>query len=80
MWLGTLRFEDWTIAGRGRVYDFPRTRKGNVKYCTVEGVSWLTDRSFVMVSDLSKSSYAGRCSKRDQSIHIFRLPGRKPSR
>ena len=80
MWIGTLRFEDWTIAGRGRVYDLPRTKTGKMKYCTVEGVSWLTDRSFVMVSDLSKSSYAGRCARRDQSIHIFRLPGRKPGR
>jgi hypothetical protein len=80
LWIGTLRFENWTITGRGRVYDFPRSPKGKVKYCAIEGVSWLTDRSFVMVSDLAKSGYADRCRKRDQSIHIFRLPARKPSR
>jgi hypothetical protein len=77
LWIGTLRFADWSIAGKGRIYDFPRTRKGKPKYCTIEGVSWLSDRTFVTVSDLSKSDYAGRCQKRDQSIHVFRLPGRK---
>lgn len=77
LWIGTLRFENWTIPGHGRVYDFPRTKKGKPKYCTIEGVSWLSDRTFVTVSDLSKSEYPGRCQKRDQSIHVFRLPGRR---
>jgi hypothetical protein len=77
LWIGTLRFENWTIAGNGRVYDFPRTKKGKPKYCTIEGVSWLSDRTLVTVSDLSKSEYPGRCRKRDQSIHVFRLPGRQ---
>ena len=27
LWIGTLRVRDWTIAGRGRIYDFPRTKK-----------------------------------------------------
>jgi hypothetical protein len=34
----------------------------------------------VMVSALSKSGDAGRCRKRDQSLHACRLPARKPSR
>jgi hypothetical protein len=74
LWIGALRFRDWTIAGRGRIYDFPRTRKGKEKYCTLEGICWLSPRSFVMVSDLAKKRHPKRGRKRDQSIHIFRIP------
>jgi hypothetical protein len=76
LWIGTLRFRDWTIAGRGTIYDFPRTRKGNPKYCTLEGLCWLSPRTFVLVSDLCKGKYSRRCRKRDQSIHIFQVPTR----
>ena len=76
LWIGTLNARDWSITGRGKIYDFPLTKKGKPKYCTLEGLSWLSDRSFVTVSDLSKRHYHGRCRERDQSLHIFRLPGR----
>ena len=74
LWIGRLNAVDWTIVGRGRTYDFPRTRKGKKRYCTVEGLSWLTDTTFVAVSDLSKGRHPDRCSRRDESIHIFKLP------
>lgn len=74
MWIGTLRFRDWTVAGKGTIYDFPLTKKGKPKYCTLEGLFWLSPSSFVMVSDLCKGHHAKRCSKRDQSLHIFKLP------
>jgi hypothetical protein len=74
LWVGTIRFRNWSIVGRGRIYGFPRTRKGKRKYCTVEGLSWISPRTFVMVSDLSKKHYPKRCDKHDQSIHIFRVP------
>jgi hypothetical protein len=77
LWIGTLRFADWTIQGRGSIYDFPRSRKGKPKYCTLEGLCWLSPRTFVLVSDLSKGDYAQRCRKRDQSIHVFRMPSRR---
>jgi hypothetical protein len=77
LWIGTLRFRDWTIAGRGRIYDFPRTKKGKPKYCTLEGLCWLSPRTFVLVSDLSKPDCAKRCRTRDQSIHVFRIPARR---
>ena len=80
LWIGTLRFRDWTITGRGTIYDFPRTKKGKTKYCTIEGLSWLSPRTFVMVSDLSKTVHPKRCRKRDQSIHIFRIPTRAAKR
>jgi hypothetical protein len=74
LWIGRLRFDDWTIVGRGRIYDFPRTKLGRPRYCTLEGLSWLSDTAFVMVSDLRKATYRNGCSKTDQSIHIFWLP------
>jgi hypothetical protein len=75
--VGTRRIKDWTIGDRGTIYDFPRTRKGKSKYCTLEGLYWLSETTFVMVSDLSKAGYGKRCGKRDQSIHIFRIPRAK---
>ena len=77
LWVGTLRFRDWTIDGRGTTYDFPRTRKGKRKYCTLEGLCWLSPRTFVLVSDLAGPDCSKRCRKRDQSIHVFRLPTRQ---
>lgn len=74
LWLGKLRRSDWTIVGPGRVYDFPRSRKGKLLYCTIEGISWLASDTFVAVSDLAKTDYPGRCERKDQSIHVFRLP------
>jgi hypothetical protein len=74
LWIGRLRFEDWTIADEGKTYEFPRTKKGHTKYRTLEGLCWLTDRSFVCVSDLSKRGYTKACRKTDQSIHVFKLP------
>jgi hypothetical protein len=75
LWLGTLRRGDWTIAGAGRQYDFPRTRRGKLLYSTVEGISWLPDGTLVAVSDLTKQQHPGRCAAKDQSIHVFRIPG-----
>jgi hypothetical protein len=74
LWLGKLRRSDWTIEGAGRQYDFPRTKKGKRLYSTVEGISWLSDETFVAVSDLTKEGHPSRCDEKDQSIHIFRLP------
>jgi hypothetical protein len=75
LWIGRLRTRDWAIAGKGRIYDFPRTKRGRLKYCTLEGLCWLSATTFVMVSDLSKKGYRKACRKTDQSIHIFSLPG-----
>lgn len=80
LWIGSLRFRDWTITGRGTIYDFPSTKKGKPKYCTLEGVCWLSPRTFVLVSDLCKESHPKRCRKRDQSIHVFRIPTRQRRR
>ena len=76
LWIGTLRFGDWAIAGEGHTYEFPRTKKGKIKYPALEGLCWLTDRSFVCVSDLAKPAKK-RWRKRDQSIHVFKLPQKR---
>ena len=73
LWVGTIRFDDWTIAGEGQTYDFPRTRNGKIKYATLEGICWLSDRSFVCVSDFAKPDSKKRHRKTDQSIHVFTL-------
>jgi len=75
LWVGRLNRGRWMISGAGRVYDFPRTKKGKKLYCTVEGVSWLSTRTVVTVSDLRKrKKHPARCERTDQSIHIFQLP------
>lgn len=74
LWIGRLRISDWTIVGDGRTFDFPRTRKGKRLYCTVEGLSWLSDDTFVAVSDLPKRKDPGRCGRKGEAIHIFRVP------
>ena len=74
MWVGRLRPSTWTITGPGRVYDFPRTNKGKRLYCTIEGISWLSPRTFVAVSDLRKKRHPKRSRRTDQSIHVFRVP------
>ena len=74
VWVGRLRRGGWKIAGAGRIYELPRTKKGKKRYFTVEGISWLSPRTLVAVSDLRKKRHAKRSTRTDQSIHIFRLP------
>jgi hypothetical protein len=72
-WIGRLRRGRWGISGYGRIYDFPRTRKGKKLYYTVEGISWLSSQTLVAVSDLRKKRHPNRSARTDQSIHIFRI-------
>jgi hypothetical protein len=81
LWLGMLRRNDWTIEGAGRVYRFPKTRKGKRRYFTLEGLSWLSPSQWVVVSDLcGKRKFPKRCKRTDQSIHIFQLTRRRSDR
>jgi len=74
LWLGRLEPDSWRIADDGTVYEFPRD-SGQVVYCLVEGVSFIDENRFVVVSDRAKSSAPGRCRDKQQSVHIFALPG-----
>ncbi|MEA3372847.1 MAG: hypothetical protein U9Q62_04075 [Campylobacterota bacterium] len=76
LWIGRLDTNRWKIQGKGKQYDFPRTGKGNIKYCNIEGVAWLLSDTVVTVSDKRKKKQPERCVKKDQSIHIFKLHNR----
>ena len=73
VWIGRLRLGQWTIAGKGRVYDLPRSKKGKKRYFTVEGISWLSPRTLIAVSDKTKKSHPDRGLKTEQSVHVFRI-------
>ena len=73
VWIGHLRSGQWSIRGRGRIYDFPRTKNGKKLYYTVEGISWLSPTTLVAVSDLRKKKHPHRSTRTDQSVHVFRV-------
>lgn len=73
LWVSHLHYDEWRL-DEGQTYDFPRTKKGKKRFCNVEGVSWISAHEIVVVSDKVKGSKKDRCKKRDQSIHIFRIP------
>ena len=57
------------VSGSQAVYRFPSKRYGNV-----EGIAWLAPDTLVAVSDRTKKQQPDRCSDKDQSIHLFRIP------
>lgn len=57
------------VPGSHAVYRFPSKSYGNV-----EGIAWLTGDTLVAISDRKKGRQPARCAKKDQSIHIFRMP------
>jgi len=57
------------IAGSGQVYRFP-----DKNYRNVEGIDWLAEDTLIAVSDRMKTGQPARCAKKDQSIHVFRIP------
>jgi len=57
------------VPGSDAVYRFPKKSYGNV-----EGIAWLSEDELVAVSDKKKGRQPGRCTAKDQSIHVFRIP------
>ena len=75
LWLGTFKDREGDFADGGRVYRFPRSRKGKSVYCNIEGIAWLAPDLILTVSDKRKpGKQAKRCKRKDQSMHIFRIP------
>jgi len=72
LWLGTLSTSPWAFTGPSTFYTFPRTAEGAVRYCSVEGVTFLGPNVIAVVSDKSDGSDA--CTDEEESIHIFQLP------
>jgi hypothetical protein len=79
MWVGRVQSDptglDDLFEEESRTFLFPRDKQGRIIYCNLEGVTWLPDRRLVVGSDKAKADeQASRCTRKDQSIHIFRLP------
>jgi hypothetical protein len=70
LWIGSVDEEARAfVEGSESVYRFPSKGYGNV-----EGIAWLSDDTVVAVSDKKKKQQPVICAKKDQSIHIFRIP------
>ena len=76
LWVGALRPDKWAFEDDGQTYIFPTKADGDVIYCNVEGVAWLSERQVVVVSDRAKpGEQPKKAREKDQSIHVFNLPG-----
>ena len=76
LWVGNLAPSSWDIVDEGITYTFPLTAVGQVIYCNIEGISWTESNRIVVVSDKAKSKQEELVREKDQSIHIFEIPGR----
>jgi len=76
MWIGQFDEAGWKWRNSGQLYEFPRSKKGAIRYGNIEGVGWLTPSSIVTVSDRRKKKDQpdDRLSEKDQSVHIFEIP------
>jgi hypothetical protein len=76
LWIGTFEDGSWSFADDGTVYRFPTDDNGDRSYFNIEGVAWLPPDKIAAVSDKRKKGDQPKAAKRkDQSIHIFRIPG-----
>jgi hypothetical protein len=71
LWIAAFDEATWSWRDDGQTYRFPLTTDGEIKYGTIEGVSWLTNHSIVTVSDRRKKGQPDHISETDQSIHVF---------
>jgi hypothetical protein len=77
LWVGRLRPSSWELADDEGVWVFPPDQEGRTVYCNVEGVSWVAPDRVVVVSDRAKrEGQDQQCRAKDQSIHVFTIPGR----
>jgi len=76
LWVGEFAESAWSWRDAGKLYEFPRTVDGGIRYGNIEGVSWITPTRIVTVSDRrKKKDQPDRClSDKDQSVHIFDIP------
>ena len=75
LWVGKLKERGWGFVDDGEIYHFPKSARGNNVYCNLGGIVWLDDKRIVAVSGRHQRRQNKRCEKKDQSIHIFSLPG-----
>jgi hypothetical protein len=77
LWVGQFDEVGWTWRTAGQLYEFPRSDNGTIRYGNIEGVSWITRTRIVAVSDRRKKKNQPDkgLSEKDQSVHIFDIPG-----
>jgi hypothetical protein len=76
LWVGRLQPSSWELAADEGVWVFPPDREGRTVYCNIEGVSWVAPDRVVVVSDRAKrEGQDQQCRAKDQSIHVFTIPG-----
>lgn len=75
LWVGDFDEAAWAWRDAGKIYEFPRSDDGDIRYGNIEGVSWVSSTRIVAVSDRRKKNQSDkRLSEKDQSIHIFEIP------
>jgi hypothetical protein len=74
LWIGVFEKSAWNWRDEGLMYAFPRTPDGEIEYGNIEGVSWITPRRIVAVSDRRKRDQPKHFADKDQSIHVFEIP------
>jgi hypothetical protein len=76
LWVGEFDEAGWAWRDEGRLYAFPRSQDGSIRYGNIEGVSWISPTRVVTVSDRRKKRNQPDkgLSEKDQSIHIFDIP------
>jgi hypothetical protein len=76
LWVGQFDEAGWKWRDSGQLYEFPRSKKGAIRYGNIEGVGWLTPSRIVTVSDRRKKKDQPdeKLSEKDQSVHIFEIP------
>jgi hypothetical protein len=71
LWVGQLASDSWSILGDGSVFAFPKTLRGDVQFCNVEGVSWINATQVVIVTDQNSNP---PCNTYSESICTFSIP------
>lgn len=75
MFIGEFELDDGVKVGKGRIVDFPRNDECEIKYCNIEGIAFIGEKSVLAVSDSMKSrgKQHFRCREKDESIALFQL-------
>ncbi|WP_055569650.1 hypothetical protein [Streptomyces atriruber] len=75
LWVGRIDTKKWQV-DEGKVHRLPTDNKGRTVYGNPEGVSWVSADHVVIVSDRAKKGPDNeRFRGKDQSIHLFLIPG-----
>jgi hypothetical protein len=69
VWFGTLTTAPLDFSDAGSFAVFPRTKDGEVQYCSVEGAALLGPSVLAFVSDEGDGTFP--CADKDESVHLF---------